>query len=228
MENATANHNEKEIIMSTAPQLPLPETGSMLDTGRTALLVIDVQNDFAAPAGAIGRAGVDMSAIAPALDNIHALIAAARSAGTPVIFARVITTPETDTRAQKLLARRTGQDPDSIAICRKDTWGAAYHQVQPERGEIEIQKRLYSCFYGTNLEDILKGRGIDTLVLTGFSTNCCVESTARDGFHRDFNIFIVKDACADYGMAAHEASLGALSGQCALPISTHDVLRAWT
>lgn len=213
----------------TATPRPVPSSmGDMLDPQRTALLIIDVQNDFVAPDGALGRAGMDLSAVPAAMTHVRTLIAAARGAGVPLVFARVITTPQTDTKAQKALALRSGYGLDAIAICRKDSEGAQYYQITPETGDIEIEKRLYSCFFDTDLENILKRKNIDTLVLAGFSTNCCVESTARDGFHRDFNIFIAGDACGDYDPAAHTASLQAMDSQCAIPMTTDDVVRAWT
>lgn len=195
---------------------------------RTMLLVIDIQVDFAAPDGAMGRFGLDLSDAEAAIEHIATLLAAARAAGVPIGFARVVTRPETDSRALRLLHERTGRDASSAAICRDDSAGADYYALHPEPGDLEIAKPLYSCFVGTALGPILAARGIDTLVVTGMTTECCVDSTVRDAFHRDINVFLVADACAAYDRAEHVASLRALGSNCAVLVDSDTVLAGWT
>lgn len=219
---------------TTAPDRPWPEPvveagrlAPMIDPGRTALAVIDVQNDFAAPEGVLGRAGVDLSPLEPALERIEALLAAARAAGATVVLVRVVTRPETDSQALKLLFARRGLPEDALALCRAGTPGADYHRIAPRPGEIEIEKPLYSSFHGTGLEDELRARGIDTLVVCGFSTDCCVDTTVRDAFHRDFSVFVVADATAAYAPELHHGALDALAKNCALLVETEAVQAAW-
>ena len=200
----------------------------MIEPSRTALLVIDVQIDFVAPDGPMGSAGVDLSTIPPALARIHTIIAAARVAGATVCFVRVVTRPETDSDALKLLMARKGLPPESVALCRYGTPGADYYQVRPLPGELEIQKTLFSSFVGTRLEEQLRERGIDTLVVVGFTTECCVDCTVRDAFHRNFNVFIVADACAAYSPGLHYGALESLALNCALLTESGAVLDAWT
>ncbi len=199
----------------------------MTARGRTLLLVIDVQVDFAAPHGAMGQLGLDLSAVEAVIGRIERLIGAARDAGVAVGFVRVVTRPETDPPALRLLHQRTGQDASAAAICRAGTAGADYHRVRPRPGDLEVSKTLYSCFVGTGLEATLRGRGIDTLVVAGMTTECCVDSTVRDGFHRDFNLFVVADACADYDPAAHVASLEALGRSFAVLVDSDSVIAGW-
>jgi nicotinamidase-related amidase len=217
------------------PELsPLPDAvdaallGPMLPAARTALLVIDVQNDFVSPGGALGLAGLDMLALEAPLQRVEALIAAARASGVTLVFVRVVTRPETDSAALKLMTERKGQRLDSVAICRAGTPGAGYYRVKPRAGELEIEKTLYSAFSGTTLEQQLRARGIDTLLACGFTTECCVDSTVRDAFHRDFNVFIAGDACAAYLPDLHHASLNALALSCALLVDSAAVERAWS
>ena len=199
----------------------------MIEPARTALLVIDVQIDFVAPDGPMGSARVDMSTIPPAMDRIHRIIAAARAAGATVGFVRVVTRPETDSDALKLLMARKGLPPESVALCRDGTPGAGYYQVRPLPGELEIQKTLFSSFVGTRLEEQLRERDIDTLVVVGFTTECCVDCTVRDAFHRNFNVFIVADACAAYSSSLHYGALESLALNCALLTESAAVLEAW-
>lgn len=194
---------------------------------RTLLLVIDIQVDFAAPHGAMGGYGLDLSGAERAIERIRPLVAAARAAGVAVGFARVVTRPETDRQAMRLLYERTGRDPDAAAICRAGTEGADYWMLRPEPGDLEIAKPLYSCFVGTDLGPILAARGIDTLVLTGMTTECCVDSTARDAFHRDLNVFVVADACTAYDHDEHVAALRALGSNCAVLVDSRTVLAGW-
>jgi biuret amidohydrolase len=201
---------------------------SMIAPSRTALLVIDVQVDFVSPDGAARLWTTDFARFDRPLRNIETLAAAARKAGVPLVFLRVVTRPETDTEALRLLNQRKGHPPDSLAICRAGTQGADYHRVRPQPGDIEIEKSLYSGFVGTDLEARLHHLGVDTLVLSGFTTDCCVDCTARDAFHRNYNVFVVGDACAAYEDELHRGTLAALSRNCALLTDTQAVVDAWS
>jgi nicotinamidase-related amidase len=200
----------------------------MIEPARTALLVIDVQIDFVAATGAMGLAGVDLSGLSPALDRIESVIAAAHSAGVTVGFVRVVTHPETDSKALKLFMARKGLPPQALAICREGTPGADYYRVRPIPGDLEIRKPLYSSFVATRLDEQLRERGIDTLVVVGFTTECCVDCTVRDAFHRNFNVFVVADACAAYSSELHVGALNALAANCALLLEADAVLAAWS
>ena len=70
---------------------------------------------------------------------------------------------------------------------------------------MEVEKPLYSSFVGTDLDARLRARGIDKLVIAGFTTDCCVDCTVRDAFHRNYDVFIVADACASYEVDCTEA-----------------------
>ncbi|CAN5167359.1 cysteine hydrolase [soil metagenome] len=199
----------------------------MVSPGRTALLVIDVQNDFCAPDGVLGKAGLDMSVLDAPIERIQRLIAAARAAGVTVAFARVMTKAATDSTALKLFYLRQGKPLDYLNLCRIGTSGVDYYVVQPQEGDIEIEKPQYSSFMATQFEHDLRARDIDTLVVTGFTTDCCVDTTVRDAFHRNFNSFVVSDATAAYDDELHAGSLNALSKNCAILVETQDLLDAW-
>jgi len=210
-----------------ADALPAERLAPMIPPSRTALLVIDVQGDFASPDGAMGYAGVDMSDVEPTIDRIERLIAAARTAGATLVFARVVTRPETDSEALKRLYIRKGYGAEAVAICRADTPGAAYYRVAPQPGDIEIEKPLFSCFVGADLDAQLTAKGVDTLVVTGLTTDCCVDCTVRDAFHRNYSCFIVDDACSAYGHDAHSAAMRGLTNNVALAVTAQAVEAAW-
>lgn len=215
------------VEVADLPHVAASELKDMLPPAHTALVVIDVQTDFAAPFGLLGQVGADLSTVEPALDRIEALIAAARKAGATVAFMRVVTRPETDPPALKTLMRRRGI-PGGEAICRIADGGADYYRVVPEPGDIEIEKLMFNSFHKTDLDEQLRARGIETLVMTGFSTDCCVDQTARDAFHRDYNVFVVSDACAAYEPDLHSGTLNVLQKNCVLLVDTDAVTAAWS
>ena len=200
----------------------------MIMPSKTALVVVDVQGDFAAPDGAMGYVGVDMSDVEPTINRIERLIAVARGAAVTLVFARVVTRPETDSEALKRLYLRKGYGEAAVAICRAGTPGADYYRVVPQPGDIEIQKPLFSSFVGTDLDAQLQAKGVDTLVFTGLTTDCCVDCTARDAFHRNYSCFIVDDACSAYGEDVHAAAMLGLTKNIALAVTTQEVEDAWT
>ncbi len=161
------------------------------------------------------------------LANIRALIGAARAAGAVVAFARVVTTPATDSAALKRLGARKGEAADSVAICRDGEPGSAYYGLAPKAGDVEVEKRLYDAFHDTDLEAQLRSRGVETLVVAGLTTHCCVDATSRAAFHRGFDVFAVSDAADAYSAASHWAALHALRDSCALIVDTASVLAAW-
>jgi len=199
----------------------------MIAPSRTALVIIDVQEDFVSPTGVAGNWGIDFDALEPPLQKIEALIAAARAKGVTPVYVRVVTKPETDSDALKALHQRKGHSPQAVALCRAGTSGADYYRIKPESGDIEIQKPLYSSFVGTDLDAQLRARGIDTLVVVGFTTDCCVDCTVRDAFHRNYDVFVVTDACAAYEQDLHIGALNGLSKNCAMLTDTEAVLAAW-
>lgn len=199
----------------------------MIDPQRCALLVIDVQADFASASGAMARMGADLSGVERALDNVEALIAAARRAGVRTAFVRVLTSPQTDSAALKNLTARRGLALETLNLCREGTAGADYYRVAPLPGEIEVTKRLFNAFRGADLDQRLRERDVDTLVMVGLTTNCCIDATARDAFHLDYNVFVVSDATAAYDETVQRQALTALEQNCATIVDTAEVLRSW-
>ena len=195
---------------------------------RTAVLVIDMQVDFASPEGALG-AYIDMTVVQPALAAAEALVEAARVAGAPVIFVGLFTTPLTDSPAWLERMRRRGGDPDNeSALCRAGEVGSDFYGPQPLPGERVVKKTRYSGFGGTDLDAHLKALGVDTLVVAGVTTECCVDSTVRDAFALDYHVFVAADACAAYEEDIHLASLKVMELNSAILTDTAQVAAAWS
>lgn len=194
---------------------------------RTAVVVIDMQVDFASPDGALGGF-IDMSVVEPALAAAERLVASARAIGVPVVFVGLNTTPETDSAAWNERMRRRGGDPDvDAALCRADAVGSEFYGPKPLPGELVVHKTRYSGFVGTDLDVQLTKMGVDTLVVAGLTTECCVDSTVRDAFSLDYHVFVAADACAAYEADIHEASLKVMELNSAILTTTDDVASAW-
>lgn len=195
---------------------------------RTGLLIIDMQADFASPQGQLGQWGADLSRVPAALAAADRLAKAARRAGATVIFAGLQTRPGTDSPAWAERIRRRGGDPAvDMAICRAGQPGAAFVGPQPVAGDLLIGKQRYSAFYETPLHAALKAKGIDTLIVCGLTTECCVDHTARDAFQLDYQVFIAGDACAAYEPDLHTAALKALDLGYGITVTADQVVGAW-
>lgn len=196
--------------------------------GRTALLIVDMQVDFAAPEGVIGQMGVDLSTVGPALASAERLAEAARATRVPVIFVGLFTTPGTDSPMWRERMARRGGDPDVESdLCRAGQAGSDFYGPKPLAGELVVEKARYSAFAGTGLGERLRARGIDTLVLCGLTTECCVDCTARDAFHQDFHVFVPTDACAAYETDVHKAALKVMGLNFAILTDVDAVVAGW-
>lgn len=193
----------------------------ILEPARTALLVVDVQNDYCSSSGALGEAGLDMSSIDPMVDRIEELMAAARELGIPIVFLRNEHSEETDTPAWR---RRTSH---SLSVCKAGTWGADFYKIRPSDSDTEIVKHRYSGFVGTPLEGLLREWGRNTVVLLGTATNVCVDTTARHAAMLDFDVVVVSDGVAATDPAAHIASLDNLERFFGHVLPTSDVRDVW-
>ncbi|MBN9587900.1 MAG: hypothetical protein BGN85_09125 [Alphaproteobacteria bacterium 64-11] len=180
-------------------------TPGPLSPPRTALLLIDLQVDFASPEGAMARAGRDLSAVPAALADAATLLAAARTAGVLPVFVRLL-----------------GSD-----LCVAGTPGTEFFGIAPRADELVVTKPRFSAFTGTGLAGTLKDKGIDTLVLAGLTSECCVASTAWHALEEDFRVVIAANACAAYETALHDNALRALGLSGAMLAPTSDILAQW-
>jgi ureidoacrylate peracid hydrolase len=175
-----------------------------IDPRHTAVIVVDVQNDFCHEDSLYNVGRGSLEAIQAAAGRLDEMIKKAREAGTLVVFIQNVTRPGSRTEVQLEHSSRskTGVDPDRT-ICQEGTWGAEFYKVSPEPGDLIVQKTRYSAFINTDLKKLLDERGIKTLLMTGVSSNTCVESTLRDGFMLDYYIVMVEDCCGDFQPEYH-------------------------
>jgi len=205
--------------------LKIGDLKTWLAPGRSALLLIDMQVDFADPAGSLGKSGTDMTAPQAAVKKAGQLADAARKAGVPCVFVRLVTEPEDETSFLTEWKRR--RNDEGAPLCREGSRGAEFSGPKPQGGELVFSKRRYNAFAGTGLDVALRGEGIDTLVVAGLTTECCIDSSVRAAFERDYHAFVVDDATACYQPGLHRSALQALALNCATILPTDDVLLAW-
>lgn len=196
-----------------------------IDTATTAVIVIDMQNDFGTQGGLFDRAGLDISMIQKAVAPTAQVLAAARNAGITVIYLNMGFRPDlsdlgasdSPNRVRHLMfgAGRTVQAPDGTEsrILIRDTWNTAVvSELTPHDGELVIYKHRFSGFYETEFDAVLKKLGVKSLIVTGCTTSVCVESTVRDAMFRDYQCVLLADCMGepignDFPRTNHEASL---------------------
>lgn len=193
----------------------------------TALIIVDVQNDFCHEEGACAKMGRDVAAAQAIVPRIEALIEEARAQDIPVVFIRMTQEEHTISEAWAKRPRPNGST-DPLAVCRKGSWGAEFYELSPAPGDIIVEKHRYSAFISTQLDMILGNLNRKSIVITGVATNVCVESTARDGFMLDYHVTVVKDGCAGYIPQLHEATFHNIEVSFGLALDTSEVLSYWT
>lgn len=192
--------------------------------GHTALLIVDVQQDFCAPDGAFGRLGRDLDAIAAMMSPLQSLIASARRARITVIFLRFAQTAATESEVYR---EQRDRGRAGFRYCQEGTPGVGFYQVAPEPGEAVVTKHRYSGFVNTDLELILRSSGIRTLVMTGVATNGCVDATGRDGFMNDYYIVFTADSTATYWAEQHVATLRTVRDSYGVVATSAEVAAVW-
>jgi nicotinamidase-related amidase len=190
----------------------LTELGELVDPARTALLVIDMQRDFCLPGGAFDRLGIDLGMYPAVIPRIAGLVAAARAAGVLPVFVQMTTLPgrRAESPAQirfnmRLHARHAGE---ALAYALEGSPGhEPIPQLAPQAGDLVVRKYRSSAFWGTNLELLLRSNGIRSVIVSGCTTEGCVESTARDALFADLYVVVAEDAVASDDRTQHDASL---------------------
>ena len=177
------------------------------DPKRTALVLIEFQNDFASEGGALHGAVQDVMERTGMLDNARKLVDAAREAGATIVHAPITFVPGYGEIYQHPYGILKGV-VDSTAFV-KGEWGAEIvDSLAPQEGDVVVEgKRGLDTFATTNLDFILRARGIDTIALGGFLTNCCVESTMRTGYEKGYKVITLADCVAATSPEEHQNAI---------------------
>jgi nicotinamidase-related amidase len=163
---------------------------------KTALVLIEFQNDFTSPGGALHDAVAETMDASGMLANTVEAVAQARAAGARIVFAPILFEPGYIEIAESPYGILAGVVAANAFV--KGTWGGDFVDVlRPQPGDIVLEgKRGLDAFGSTNIDFVLRARGIETVALAGFLTNCCVESTARSAYERGYEVITLTDCVA--------------------------------
>lgn len=199
--------------------LPAEPGPLLLDPARTAVVIIDMQRDFLEPGGFGETLGNDVSLLQKAVPAGARTLAAAREAGILVIHTREGHRPDLSDAPPAKIARgapskRIGDaGPMGRILIRGEPGHDIVEALYPEAGEPVIDKPGKGAFHQTDLEQLLRNRGIDTLLVCGVTTEVCVHTTIREANDRGYRCIAIADACASYFPEFHRIGLEMIKAQ---------------
>lgn len=198
------------------PAAPYPFT---LDPATTALVLIDMQRDFLEPGGFGAMLGNDVSQLARVVPPLQAVLAAARGAGMTVIHTREGHRADLTDAPPSKLARGNLEcgigdpGPRGRVLVRGEEGHGIVDELAPIEGEAVLDKPGKGAFYATDLELMLRNRGISSLVVTGVTTEVCVHTTVREANDRGFECLVLEDCVGSYFPEFHEVGLRMIAAQ---------------
>jgi len=185
---------------------------SAVPAGETALLVIDMVNEYLDPAGAMPLPGT-----ADVIAATAALIAGARAAGALVAWARPGHREAADGLFRKRIVHSVGE-----------SWGAQFHPaLGVQEGEQIFRKRRYSAFFQTDLDCYLREHAVRRVVVCGVALNICVRSTVHDAFFEGYDVWVAEDACQATSARERESTLYDIETHFGHVLTVEDILEAW-
>ena len=204
--------------MSTKMDLK-KEIGKLsLRRDEVAILVIDMQNDLIDEKGKFVSKGLPSMA-KDIIEPLSRVIQAARKVKIPIVYTKAVY------RSDYLDGPRTFIMSRKLGALIKGSWGSEIiEKIKPQEGDFIVEKHRFSAFYNTDLEIILRGLDVKTLIMMGVATNVCVESTVRDAQFRDFNVIVLKDCTASFNHEMHETSLKCIEGFFGVVSTSKDII----
>jgi ureidoacrylate peracid hydrolase len=202
--SAPGAHGESDYVMLPARPEPIAVPAS-----KAAVIVIDMQNAYASKGGYLDLAGFDISGAAKVIQSTKQVVEAARAAGIQVIYfqngwdgdyveAGGPGSPNFH-KSNALKTMRKRPDLQGQLLARGMWDYELVDELKPQPGDIVLHKTRYSGFFNSQLDSVLRARGIRHLVFTGIATNVCVESTLRDGFFLEYFGVVLEDATHQAG-----------------------------
>jgi nicotinamidase-related amidase len=189
------------------------------DPGHTALLIIDMQRDFVEPGGFGETLGNDVSLLGEVVPPLRAVLAGSRKAGITVIHTREGHVPDLSDCPPAKLRRgspslRIGDPgPRGRILIRGEHGHDIIDELAPAPGELVIDKPGKGSFYATDLDAVLRGQGVTSLVVTGVTTEVCVHTTVREANDRGFECLVLSDCVGSYFPEFQDCGLRMIAAQ---------------
>jgi nicotinamidase-related amidase len=206
----------------------------LVDPRYTALVVVDMQNDFCSIGFNFDQQGIDISMYPDMVPRLKHLIEGARAASLPVIYIMMTRLPDSKIESPAQLrftmrlhfATRGPLKPLKYTV--EGTEGQQIiPELAPEPGDLVVRKYRSSGFWGTNLDMLLRSNAIKSIVVTGATTEGCVESTARDGLFNDYYVIVPEDCVASDDPLQHDASLLLMRHRFDV-VQSKEILEQWS
>ena len=202
-----------------------------VDPKHSALVIVDVQNDFVHDEGLFAKlAGSKWKSyrlIPRMLEHLPRLLEAARQSDMLITFVRGISEPRFISEPYAFIQQRKGIYGK---VTRANTFGSDFYgDIRPNESQAEfvVTKHRYSGFWGTDLDMVLRSNGIKTVVMTGTATSGCVDATARDAFFNDYYVVTVEDCCGEKEETQHKATLEKLDRSFGYVVNSEDLIKVW-
>ncbi len=193
-----------------------------LTRSKTAVIVIDMQNDFCHEEGALVKKGKDVTLFRKIIPCLQNFINSAKEYKVPIIYVKTIHHEYTNSEVWTSRSNKTGE-----ATCKPYTWGTEFYGVVPEEKDIVIEKHRYNAFFNTPLDSALSTLNIKNLIITGVSTSVCVDTTAREAFMRDYQVIVPTDTTAAFTNEEHSFSLKLISQYFGVTCLSKEILDEW-
>ena len=203
----------------------MSEEPLLLDAGRSALIIQDLQNDVIGEGGAFADSGAPAHAKSQnVVENVKRLADAARQAGMPVIHVLYIVDEGAPGLKQNAPLFMGVKEANALV---RGSWGAApVDGLEPQPGDHVVEKMRMNGFYDTRLDILLRGLGAETIVITGAWTNMSIEHTARHGADAGYEVFVVSDGTSTTGDEWQQAALNYAMTNVARVITTDEAVQA--
>lgn len=200
------------------------ELREKINIKHTALLVVDIQNDFAAPDGLLAKNGRDMSMVEPMIERLQETIKVVEKVGVPVFYAQQIYDRLKLTDLQKEQYDLDGR----YITCDINTDGYKFYKITPAPESVFV-KYNYNAFSNPELEKTLQARGIKTLIIAGMDTYWCVETAIRNAFDLGYKVVVPEDliACNGRYLDLHNRTLELVKKTFGVVTNSEEIKKIW-
>lgn len=209
------------------------ELAELVEPRHAALVVVDMQRDFCKPGGAFERLGISISMYPEMIPRLASLVDGARAAKVLVVYLLMTVLPDraSESPAQIRFNMRMHLSQGEGEPLRYTEDGSEGQKLIPELtvedGDLVVKKYRSSAFWGTNLDMLLRSNGVQTVIVSGCTTEGCVESTARDAMFNDYYVVIADDCVASDDREQHDASMVLMRNRFDIA-GSEQILREWS